>query len=44
MPGVDVTLQEFAGVVHMWMVIGPHIPESVQAFHDAGEFIRRHIT
>ena len=42
--GVDVTLQEFAGVVHMWIVIGPDIPESVQAFHDAGEFIRRHIT
>jgi acetyl esterase/lipase len=42
--GVDVTLQEFAGVVHMWIVIGPDIPESVQAFHGAGEFIRRHIT
>jgi acetyl esterase/lipase len=41
--GVDVTLQEFEGVVHMWVVMGPDIPESLQAFHDAGEFIRRHL-
>jgi acetyl esterase/lipase len=38
--GVDVTLHEFAGVVHMWVVIGPEIPESQEAFTEAGAFVR----
>lgn len=38
--GVDVTLHEFEGVVHMWVVIGPDIPESREAFAEAGSFIR----
>jgi epsilon-lactone hydrolase len=38
--GVDVTLHEYEDVVHMWVVIGPEIPESVAAFQEAGSFIR----
>jgi acetyl esterase/lipase len=42
--GVDVTLHEFEDVVHMWVVIGPDIPESQEAFAEAGAFIRGHLT
>ena len=38
--GVDVTLHEFADVVHMWVVIGPDIPESLEAYREAGAFLR----
>jgi monoterpene epsilon-lactone hydrolase len=38
--GVDVTLHEFEDVVHMWVVMGPDIPESQEAFAEAGAFIR----
>jgi monoterpene epsilon-lactone hydrolase len=41
--GVDVTLHEFDEVVHMWLVIGPDIPEAVEAYEEAGSFIRRHL-
>ena len=41
--GVDVTLNEYADVVHMWVVIGPDIPESREAFREAGAFIRDHL-
>ncbi len=41
--GVDVTLREYEEVVHMWVVIGPDIPESVEAFQEAGTFIRTHV-
>ena len=41
--GVDVTLHEFDGVVHMWIVIGPDIPESQEAFAEVGAFIRAHL-
>lgn len=42
--GVDVRLHEFEDVVHMWVVIGPEIPESREAFAEAGAFIRGHLT
>ncbi len=42
--GVDVRLHEFDEVVHMWVVIGPEIPESQAAFAEAGAFIRAHLT
>jgi monoterpene epsilon-lactone hydrolase len=42
--GVEVTLHEFDGVVHMWVVIGPDIPESREAFAEAGAFVRAHLT
>jgi acetyl esterase/lipase len=38
--GVDVTLHEFDDVVHMWVVIGPDIPESRTAFAEIGTFVR----
>jgi acetyl esterase/lipase len=41
--GVDVTLHEFADVVHMWVVLGPDIPESLEAYREAGAFIRAHV-
>jgi acetyl esterase/lipase len=41
--GVDTTLREYDGVVHMWVVIGPDIPESLAAFREAGTFIRDHL-
>ena len=41
--GVDVTLHEFADVVHMWVVLGPDIPESLEAYREAGAFIRAHM-
>ena len=41
--GVDVTLHEYEDVVHMWVVIGPDVPESVDAFREAGAFLRRHL-
>jgi epsilon-lactone hydrolase len=42
--GVEVTLHEFEDVVHMWVVIGPDLPESLEAFGEAGAFIRTHLT
>jgi acetyl esterase/lipase len=42
--GVDVRLHEYDGVVHMWVVIGPEIPESQAAFAEAGAFIRAQLT
>ena len=41
--GVDATLHEYADVVHMWVVMGPDLPESVDAFREAGTFIRDHL-
>jgi monoterpene epsilon-lactone hydrolase len=41
--GVDVTLHEYADVVHMWVVIGPDIPESLDAFREAGRFVCDHL-
>ncbi len=42
--GVDVTLHEYEDVVHMWVVMGPDIPESLEAFDEAGTFVRNHLT
>jgi epsilon-lactone hydrolase len=41
--GVDVTLHEFTDVVHMWVVFGPDLPESLEAYREAGAFIRDHV-
>ena len=40
--GVDATILEFADVVHMWVVFGPELPESVEAFQAAAAFVARH--
>jgi monoterpene epsilon-lactone hydrolase len=41
--GVDVTLTEYADVIHMWVVSGPDIPESLAAYREAGEFVLAHL-
>jgi acetyl esterase/lipase len=38
--GVEVTYLEHPGVVHMWIVFGPEVPESVDAFARLGAFVR----
>jgi acetyl esterase/lipase len=37
--GVNATIAEFTDVVHMWVVFGPDIPESVEAFRAAAGFV-----
>jgi epsilon-lactone hydrolase len=37
--GVDVTYIEHPGVIHMWIVFGPEIPESAAAFSLLGSFL-----
>lgn len=41
--GVSVTLTEYEDVIHMWVVSGPDIPESLAAYGEAGEFVRTHL-
>jgi len=41
--GVDVTLTEYEDVIHMWVVSGPDIPESLAAYREAGEFVLAHL-
>ena len=41
--GVDVTYIEHPGVIHMWIVFGPEIPESEAAFSLLGAFLARHL-
>jgi acetyl esterase/lipase len=40
--GVDVTYIEHPGVIHMWIVFGPEIPESTTAFSLLGSFLAAH--
>jgi epsilon-lactone hydrolase len=41
--GVDVTYVEHPGVIHMWIVFGPEIPESTAAFSLLGSFLATHV-
>jgi len=41
--GVDVTYIEHPGVIHMWIVFGPEIPESEAAYALLGAFLARHL-
>ena len=41
--GVDATYVEHPGVIHMWLVFDPDIPESQEAFRLIGEFVKRQI-
>jgi len=41
--GVDVTYIEHPGVIHMWIVFGPDIPESTTAFSLLGSFLAAHV-
>jgi epsilon-lactone hydrolase len=39
---VAVTYLEHPGVIHMWIIFGPEVPESKQAFTAAGTFMADH--
>ncbi len=41
--GVDVTLEAWDGLIHVWQLFGPTVPESEQAVARIGEFARKHI-
>jgi epsilon-lactone hydrolase len=41
--GVDVTLVEHQGVVHMWIVFDPTIPESQAAYRGIADFVAAHV-
>jgi acetyl esterase/lipase len=40
--GVDVTLEEGEGLIHVWQLMGPSIPESIEALDRIGAFVRKH--
>ena len=40
--GVDVTLETWDGLIHVWQLFGPGVPESVQAVERIGEFTRKY--
>ncbi|MEE2662562.1 MAG: alpha/beta hydrolase [Myxococcota bacterium] len=40
--GVDVTLEEGEGLIHVWQLLGPNVPESVEAVDRIGAFVRKH--
>jgi len=40
--GVDVTLEPWEGLIHVWHAFGPTVPESQEAVARIGEFIRKH--
>ncbi len=40
--GVDVTLETWDGLIHVWQLFGPDVPESRQAVERIGEFTRKH--
>ena len=41
--GGDVTVEEFAGAVHEWVLLAPGAPESVAALDRAGSFLQAHL-
>ncbi len=41
--GVDVTLEKWEGLIHVWQLFGPAMPEAEQAVTRIGEFVRKHI-
>jgi monoterpene epsilon-lactone hydrolase len=41
--GVDVTLQVWEGMWHVWQVLGDLIPESRKAFEEFGQFVKEHV-
>jgi monoterpene epsilon-lactone hydrolase len=40
--GVDVTLEPWVGLIHVWPLFGPDMPEGQQAVARIGEFVRQH--
>lgn len=41
--GVDVTLEEWDGLIHVWPIWGDRLPEATQAVANVGAFIRKWI-
>ncbi len=41
--GVDVTLEKWDGLIHVWQLFGPTVPEAEQAVARIGEFVRKHV-
>lgn len=41
--GVDVTLEKGEGLIHVWHLFGPEMPESRDAVARIGAFVRKHI-
>ncbi|MDX1581784.1 MAG: alpha/beta hydrolase [Alphaproteobacteria bacterium] len=41
--GVDVTVEEWDDVFHVWHSLGSHVPESREAVENVGEFLRKHL-
>ena len=39
--GVDVELEEWEGLIHVWQMFGDGIPEAVEAVSKIGEFVRK---
>jgi len=33
-------LQSWAGLLHVWQIFNPEVPEALQAFSEIGQFIR----
>jgi monoterpene epsilon-lactone hydrolase len=41
--GVDVTLERGEGLIHVWHLFGPDVPESRDAVARIGAFVRKHL-
>ena len=41
--GVDVTLEACEGLIHVWHLFDPTLPESVAAYARIGAFVRKHL-
>ena len=42
--GVDVTLEQWDDMIHVWQLFSSILPEGQQAIEHVGEFIRKHIS
>jgi len=40
--GVDVTLEQWDEMIHVWPIYAPVLPEGQQAIDRIGEFVRQH--
>lgn len=41
--GVDVTLEEWEDMIHVWQIFAPMVPEGMQAINRIAEFVRQRI-
>ena len=41
--GVDVTLEPWEGMIHVWQIFASQLPEAREAIDRIGEFIRKRI-